>query len=321
MIEQMPVIDDSKALDAYSQAVTAAAEKVGPSVAKIQVLRRDGTAGTGSGFVFTPDGFILTNSHVVSEAARIQVNFPNGLSLRADMVGDDPDSDLAVIRAHGSGLAAAELGDSKGLKPGQLVVAIGNPFGFEFTVTAGVISATGRSMRSASGRLMEEIIQTDAALNPGNSGGPLVNSRGEVIGVNTAVILPAQGLCLAIPVNTAKRIASRLMRDGRVRRGYLGLSGQNVRLSRELVGPAGPSTGAFVVSVEPYSPAARARVRPGDVVIGFDGEAVKDLDDLHRLLTEFEPGSRYKLIVLRDGRRLELDIEPVDIPEPIGGRG
>ncbi len=298
---------DAEILDAYSRAVIAAAERVGPSVVNIEARR-----GSGSGVVFTPDGFVLTNSHVVHGAARIGVTLADGRTLPADLAGDDPETDLAVVRIPAAGLAPAGLGDSAALHVGQLVIAIGNPYGFQTTVTAGVVSALGRSLRASSGRLIDDVIQTDAALNPGNSGGPLVTSAGEVIGVNTAVIRPAQGICFAIAINTAKFVAARLIKDGRVRRSYIGVAGQTVPLHRRLVRayalPA--ESGVLVASVEPGSPARRARLQEGDVVVGFDGHPVAAIDDLHRLLTDARVGVRTPLVVLRQAERIELTIVP-----------
>ncbi|MBY0524220.1 MAG: trypsin-like peptidase domain-containing protein [Gemmataceae bacterium] len=309
---------DGPLLDAYSQAVVAAAERVSPAVVNIEVRQRargrrghEGQ-GHGSGFLFTPDGFILTNSHVVHHAAHLEVTLNDGRKYPADRIGDDPDTDLAVVRVQAPDLKAATLGDSDGVRPGQLAIAIGNPYGFQFTVTAGVVSALGRSLRSRSGRLIDSVIQTDAALNPGNSGGPLVNSRGEVIGVNTAVILPAQGLCFALAINTAKFVATRLMRDGRIRRGRLGLGGQNVPLQRSLIRFYNLllETGVQVVSVEAESPAARAGVQEGDIIIGFDGQDVPNIDALHRLLTEKQVGVAAPLNVIRFPERLSLAVVP-----------
>jgi S1-C subfamily serine protease len=321
-----PVDPEIAALDAYSQVVVRAAEAVGPAVVNIEVRhrgRRQRAAqqaegremtGSGSGFVFAPDGFILTNSHVVHEAEQIEATFADGRQLKAEMVGDDPETDLAVVRVAANGLASARFGDSRNLRPGQLVVAIGNPYGFQFTVTAGVVSALGRSLRARSGRLIDNIIQTDAALNPGNSGGPLVSSRGEVVGVNTAMILPAQGLCFAIASSTAEFVASRLIKDGRVRRAYLGLAGQNVPLPRHLIRFHNLLTkgGVLVVSLEENSPAKKAGLQEGDVLVEFGGEKVTTVDDLHRLLTEGRVGIRVPLVVIRRSERLMLDVIPAE---------
>src|SRR6266576_1990342 len=311
---------DGELLDAYSQAVTRAAEQVGPAVVRVevrqQVERRGRTArevrGNGSGFVFTPDGFVLTNSHVVHDATRLEAAFPDGRRVRAELVGDDPDTDLAVLRVPPVSLTVAELGDSATLRVGQLVVAIGNPLGFQSTVTAGVVSALGRSFRSVGGRLIDDVIQTDAALNPGNSGGPLVDARGRVVGVNTAVILPAQGICFAVGINTAKVVTGQLIRHGKIRRGRIGVAGQNVPLLRLAQRALGTDTksGVLVTGVEPDSPAASAGVRAGDIVIGFDGQTVSGIDDLHRLLVTERIGARTTITVLRNADRLELPIVP-----------
>ncbi len=309
-------------LDAYSQAVTGAAEQAGPSVVSVDVRHRverrgrpsRNVPGQGSGFVFTPDGFILTNSHVVHDATRIEAGFPDGRRLRAELVGDDPDTDLAVLRVEPGALAVVELGDSGTLRVGQLVVAIGNPLGFESTVTAGVVSALGRSFRSVTGRLIDDVIQTDAALNPGNSGGPLVDSHGRVVGVNTAVILPAQGICFAVGINTAKVVTGQLIRHGKIRRGRIGVAGQNVpllRLAQRAHGLDGKS-GVLVTGVEPDSPAARAGVKTEDIIVGFDGKPVTGIDDLHRLLTADRIGAETTLLVLRNAERLELPIASVE---------
>lgn len=317
-------IADADLLDAYSRAVISAAEQVSPSVVNIDVSQRlpDQVAtaarslqevrGNGSGFVFTPDGFILTNSHVVHHATKMGVTLSDGRSCVATLVGDDPDTDLAVIRIDAPRLVPARLGESHTLQVGRLVIAIGNPYGFQCTVTAGVVSALGRSLRSRSGRLIDDLIQTDAALNPGNSGGPLVTSQGEVIGVNTAVILPAQGLCFAIAINTAKFVAGRLMRDGKIRRSYIGVAGQNVALPRRLVRfhDLPSESGVLVVSCEPGSPAQRAGVLEGDVVIGYGTQTIAGIDDLHKLLTEEQVAVQASLTVIRRAEKLQLEITP-----------
>ena len=324
MNEELALGPDQDVLDAYSRAVTGAAERVGPAGVSVEVRHRVARAGRGrrerevpghgSGFVFTPDGFILTNSHVVHDATRLDAAFADGSRLRAELVGDDPDTDLAVVRTEPHGAAVAALGDSGRLRVGQLVVAIGNPLGFESTVTAGVVSALGRSFRSVTGRLIDDVIQTDAALNPGNSGGPLVDSAGRVVGVNTAVILPAQGICFAVGINTAKFVAGHLIREGKIRRGRIGVAGQNVplvRLARRAHGLDG-KTGVLVTGVEPGSPAQRAGIETGDIVVGFDGKAVTGIDDLHRLLVTERIGARTTITVLRRADKLELAIVPAE---------
>lgn len=309
-------VADTMLLDAYSQAVISASEQVSPSVVKIEVQSSKKVPSAGSGFVFTPDGFILTNSHVVHDAKQIRVVFPDGQQYGADRVGDDPQTDLAVLRITAPHLIPISWGDSKSLKVGQLVVAIGNPYGFQCTVTSGVVSALGRSLRSKSGHLIDNVIQTDAALNPGNSGGPLVTSRGEVVGVNTAVILPAQGICFAIAINTAKYVAGRLIKDGKIRRSFIGVAGQNVPLHRRLVRwhnlPV--ESGIFVVSIENGSPAQKAGVREGDILIGFNDQTVPDIDALHRILTESQLGVRATLEILRGTEKIALDIVPTESP-------
>lgn len=314
---------DHEWLDPYSKVVTSAAEKVNPSVVNIDVIHRlkkssasripPENRGSGSGFIFTPDGYILSNSHVVHGADFIRVTSFDGSEYDADLVGDDPDTDLAVIRISSfPKLAAATLGNSKNLKPGQLVIAIGNPFGFQYTVTAGVVSALGRSFRAATGRLIDNVIQTDAALNPGNSGGPLINPRGEVVGVNTAIIQPARGISFAIAVDTAKFVAGRLIKEGKIRRGYLGIAGQNVPLHRRVVRfyKLVKETGILVISVEPRSPAEKAHVLAGDIILGFDQFPVSSIDELHKILTEKNPGASAKLRVLRRQEIFDILIEP-----------
>ena len=305
-------LNDAVLLDAYSLAVIQAVEAVGPAVVKIDIERRGG----GSGFIFTPDGFVLTNSHVVSEAQRITATLVDGRAYRADLVGDDPDTDLAVLRIDSPQASWASLGDSRAIRVGQVAIAVGNPYGFQHTVTAGVVSALGRSLRARSGRLMDDIIQTDAALNPGNSGGPLVTTRGEVIGVNTATILPAQGLCFAIASNTVRFVASRLIRDGRIRRSYIGVAGQNVPIPRRLARAheLELSSGVLVVSIEERSPAAAAGLRDGDVIVELAGEPVAGIDELHRHLTDERIGAATTLTVLRGVERRQLTVVPAESP-------
>jgi S1-C subfamily serine protease len=310
--------NDAALLDAYSTAVAGAAEKASPSVVNIRVYQSrqaapDRPTGGGSGFLFTPDGFILTNSHVVHGASKTVVTLLDGRRFEADLIGSDPDTDLAVVRIGATGLTPAQLGDSRAVRVGQVAIAIGSPYGFEYTVTAGVVSALGRSLRSVSGRLIDDVIQTDAALNPGNSGGPLVNTRGEVIGVNTAMILPAQGICFAIAANTAKYIAGRLIKDGRINRGYIGLAGQNIVLPRPLIRfhHLEADTGIRVVSVEPGSPAEKAGVREQDLIVAYGGRPVAGTEDLQRVLSEAPPDAPSSVTVVRGSEKQSLDIVPV----------
>src|SRR6266576_417442 len=315
---------DDELLDAYSRAVSGVVERLSPAVVSVEVQHRrrgrsargDRGGGHGSGFVFTPDGFILTNSHVAHGAARTDVAFADGRRLRAELVGDDPDTDLAVLRVDSAPQAAAPLGDSAALRVGQLVIAIGNPLGFQSTVTAGVVSALGRSFRSVSGRLIDNVIQTDAALNPGNSGGPLLDSRGPVVGVNTAVILPAQGICFAVAVSTVKLVVGQLIAYGHVRRARIGVGGQNVSLPRlavrahRLIQPSGVP----ITTVEGGSPAARAGLQVGDIIVAFDGQPVHGIDDLHRLLTGDRIGATTNVVAVRKAERLELSITAAETP-------
>jgi len=304
---------DSELLDAYSRAVVSAVDAVGPSVVHIEAGR-----GGGSGVVFTPDGLILTNDHVVDGAATLKAVFADGRTLAADLVGRDPDTDLAVLRVGiGTSLPWITLADSRALRVGQIAIAIGSPFGFQHSVSAGIVSALGRSLRARSGRLMDDIIQTDAALNPGNSGGPLVSTRGDVIGINTAMIPAAQGLCFAIPSNTAVHVASKLIRDGRVRRSRIGVAGQSVRVPRAIARELHLTTaaGVAVASVEPASPAARAGLREGDVIVAFAGTAVTAVDDLQRVLTDEQVGITAPITILRDWQRRDVMVTPVDSGE------
>jgi S1-C subfamily serine protease len=323
VLESIRPQKDADILDAYSRAVISAAERVSPSVAKIEVTQtsnrsRNGEPrqqhGSGSGFVFTPDGLVLTNSHVVHGASRMELSLPDGRRFPAQLIGDDPATDLAVLRIDAPNLTAVPLGDSQKLRVGQLAVAIGNPYGFQYTVTAGVVSALGRSLRSYSGRLIEDVIQTDASLNPGNSGGPLVSSDGHVIGVNTATIMGAQGLCFAIGINTAKFVAMRLLQQGRIRRAYIGVEAQTVPLHRRIIRfyNLPNETGVIVLAAENGSPAHKAGLREGDVIIAFNAQSVAGVDDLHRLLTEAHVGARGSIVILRGTERRELEIVPAE---------
>jgi S1-C subfamily serine protease len=312
---------DYSLLDEYSRAVVGAVERVASAVVNIEIQQRSkgqprDIAGSGSGFIITPDGFILTNSHVVHSATRIVVNLSDGRDCSAQLIGDDPDTDLAVIRIDAPQLAHVRLADSESLRVGQVAIAIGNPLGFQASVTAGVISALGRSMYSQSGRLIDNIIQTDAALNPGNSGGPLVSSAGEVIGVNTAMIRPAQGICFAIASNTAKLVAGWLIRDGRIRRSYIGVAGQNVPLHRRVIRfynlPL--ETGVLAVSVEKGSPAEHAGLREGDVIVAFDERPIGTIHELHKMLVSEQIGVPARLLIIRHTEKLELSILPAESP-------
>ena len=300
---------DVELLDAYSRAVIHSVDTVGPAVVRI-----DASDARGSGVIFTPDGFVLTNHHVVDGRARISATLPDGRSLGAVLVGRDADSDLAVLRVDGSALPWARLGDSRRVRVGQVAVAIGNPYGFDHTVTSGVVSALGRSLRSRNGRLMDDIIQTDAALNPGNSGGPLVTTSGDVIGINTAMIPAAHGICFAIASNTVRFVASRLIRDGRIRRSFIGVAGQQTPIPRALARAyqIAAASGVLASTIEPGSPASAAGMKEGDVILAFAGVPVSGVDDLHRLLTEDRIGQVTDITVLRRGRREALAISPAE---------
>lgn len=317
--------DETEIFDAYSQAVIQAAENISPAVVYIDIAQAADAsgpvesrvmrpAGSGSGFIFTPDGYVMTNSHVVHGAGEINVTTNDGRRMRAELIGDDPDTDLAIIRVIGNGLPTAPLGDSQRIRVGQLVIAIGNPFGFQCTVTAGVVSALGRSLRSRSGRLIDNVVQTDAALNPGNSGGPLVNSRGEVIGVNTATIMPAQGLCFAIGINSAKLVAGYLMHDGRITRGWIGIAGQNTALQRRVSRFHGlaVTSGVTIAAIEPESPAARAGLLPGDILVALGDASIGGIDDLQRVLTADCVGATLPMMLLRGTEKLRLEIVPTE---------
>ena len=315
-------LPDDQLLDAYSQAVVQAVEGVAPAVVSIDVRHRGqkpgrrsrAHAGSGSGFVFASDGLILTNSHVVEGATEIDVRLSDGRDCRADLIGQDPDTDVAVLRISATELTAAPFGDSSVLRPGQLVIAIGNPYGFQHSVTTGVVSALGRSLRARNGRLIEHVIQTDAALNPGNSGGPLVTSAGRVVGVNTAIIAGSQGLSFSVPISTVMTVLPSLLRDGRVRRGYLGIAGQDVPLLRRVtrfhrLAQAG---GVLVISIEANGPAHAAGVREGDIIVGLDAQQVASIDDLHRLLSVERIGTTGTLSLLRGAERMDVPVGIAD---------
>jgi S1-C subfamily serine protease len=308
-------LEDSELLDSYSRTIAAVVNRVAPSVVNIRAEGVGRNGGTGSGFLIAPDGFILTNSHVVRGAVRLEVSLHDGRVVPAQLIGDDPDTDLAVIRVDALGLQHVRLADSAKIRVGQIAVAIGSPYGFQQTVTAGVVSALGRSMRAESGRLMDDIIQTDAALNPGNSGGPLVNSVGEVIGVNTAVILPAQGICFAIASNTAQFVTGWLIKEGRIRRSAIGVAGQNVPLHPRVVRfhRLERNGGVLVTEIEPGSPAAIAGVRVGDTIVGFQGQPVATIDELHGRLTAREIGVPSPMMLLRGTEKLFVTLVPREL--------
>lgn len=316
---------DMALLDAYSQTVVRVTQQVSAAVVHLQVRKKQTPnarpargnegAGTGSGFIISTDGFIVTNSHVIGGAEQIDATLPDGRAFRAQVVGDDPATDLAVVKIDGENLSPIAFGESNRLQVGQLAIAIGNPFGFQYTVTAGVVSALGRTLRSQSGRLIDDVIQTDAALNPGNSGGPLVDSNGRVIGVNTAVILHAQGLCFAVAGDLAKFVVGKLILEGKVKRGYLGISAQSVPLPPKWTQTLQLSTqgGVQIQGVEPDGPAAHSGLRPGDVLVQFDGKPLGTLDDLHKILDEQSIGRPAKLWVLRDGGLTNVSVVPSEL--------
>ena len=318
---------DAALLDSYSAAVTAAVARVAPAVAHVGVRRRRGSRGArsegaGSGFLITPDGYLLTNSHVAGGAVGIEVVLADGRRASAEIVGDDPDSDLALLKVAASDLAWCRLGDSARVTVGQIAIAIGSPYGFQHTVTAGIVSALGRSMRAQTGRLLDNVLQTDAALNPGNSGGPLVDARGEVIGVNTAVILPAQGICFAIAASTAERVAIALIREGRVRRGWLGLGGETVPVLRRVVRhfDLAHETGVRVQSVERGSPASVAGIAVGDVIVALDDAPIANVDALQKGLAGDAIGRALQVVILRGNRRIMLDVVPSERVTGVPGR-
>lgn len=319
-----PAYEDIELLDAYSDAVTSVFDAVSPAVVHLGVRqeitgpggRRVEGMGSGSGVLITPDGYLITNNHVVEQASRIEVALSDGRVLPGTLVGTDPATDLAVVRAGGTGLPTAALGDSERLRPGQIAIAIGNPLGYQTTVTAGIISALGRTLRSESGALIENVIQTDAALNPGNSGGPLVDSRGRVVGINTAIIQYAQGICFAVPINTARWVAGLLIKEGRIRRMYLGLTGQTRPIARRWVyeHQLSASTGIFVQQVMPGSPVSRAGVYPGDLIVALDEKPTATFDDLHRATTRLQPGVPVSLRLLRGTELITTRLVPEEAP-------
>ncbi len=316
-----PTPQDGQLLDEYSKTVVGVSETLSPSVVQLKVQsknratrgrRRGSPQGSGSGFILSSEGYVVTNSHVVHQADKITVHLVNGRVYPAHLIGDDPATDIALLKIEADKLQAVRMGDSDQLRVGQIAIAIGNPYGFEHTVTTGVVSALGRSLRSRTGRLIEDVIQTDAALNPGNSGGPLVNSQGEVIGINTAVILPAQGLCFAVASNTAAYVLSELIRSGEVRRAMLGIAGQTTRLSKTLRENLGieQSHGILVHQLMADAPAYNREFQEDDVLIKLGGESMEGIDQLHRLLTEKFIGERLEAVVIRKGRLANITVIP-----------
>nr|WP_294557616.1 trypsin-like peptidase domain-containing protein [uncultured Rhodopila sp.] len=312
----MPLDSVNQELDPYSAQVVHAFDRVGPAVVHVTAFARDGrSAGQGSGVIFTPDGYVLTNSHVAAKAFRLQASLTDGQTFDAALVGDDPATDIAVLRLSGAGHPHAELGVSAALRVGQLVVAIGNPLGFTCTVTAGIVSALGRTLRTRAGGLLDSVIQTDAPLNPGNSGGPLVSGAGLVVGINTAMIAPAQGICFAIGIDTAIWVATRLMRDGRVRRSRLGVSAQTVPIGTRIRRFHGlqQASGVMVSEIAPDGPGKLAGLQAGDVLVSFDGIPLTGVDDLHRALTAERAAVAVPLDLLRRAEKLTLQVTPAEI--------
>lgn len=308
---------DDELLDSYSNTISAVARRIAPSVVNVRVTSKNGRAGGGSGFVIAPDGFILTNSHVVQAATELEITLHDGRAYPARIVGTDPETDLAVIRIDALDLHHARFANSASIRVGQITVAVGSPYGFSQTVTAGIVSALGRTMRSERGRLMDDIIQTDAALNPGNSGGPLLNSAGEVIGVNTAVILPAQGICFAIASNTAHLVAGWLIRDGRIRRSSIGFAGQNVPLHPRVVRfhDLPVKSGVQVTEISQGSPAAVAGLKGGDIIVGFKGQPVATIDELHKRLVASEIGVTSPIMIIRGKEKIFLIVTPGELKD------
>ncbi len=316
---------DNSLLDSYSNTVVSVSKTVSKAVVHIRVKKivqgqrqsrnRQDPFGTGSGFIISTDGYIVTNNHVVNNTEKILVTLPDGRELEAKLIGQDPPTDIAVIKIYADNLHIVSFGNSDGLQPGQIAIAIGNPLGFQCTVTAGVVSALGRTLRSESGRLIDDVIQTDAALNPGNSGGPLVDSTGNVIGVNTAVIMRAQGLCFAVSSNIAQFVAGKLIMDGKVRRGFIGIAGQSVRLSQRMINynSLRNTTGIYVAEVNHYKSLDNSKLAVGDIIVEFNGNTVSSIDDLHKLLDENTIGKKSELSVLRKGIKQVINITPVEL--------
>lgn len=312
-----PISPDRSLLDAYSESVSSAVNRASPAVIHLEVRGKEAPGGSGSGFFISPDGYALTNSHVVHGAREVRVALADGRRLPAHLIGDDPHTDLAVVRVQATDVAHLELANSDHIRPGQIAIAIGSPMGFQQTITAGIVSALGRSLRAQSGRAIDNIIQTDASLNPGNSGGPLIDTQGHVIGVNTAIIRPAQGICFAIASNIARWVAGWLIKEGRVRRSFIGVAGQTVPLLRKLVLAYRiyTDTGVLVSQVEPDGPAARSGLREGDIILSFDDAAVPRVETLHRVLTADRIGRNVALRILRGVELLTLTVQPVEMPE------
>lgn len=307
------VSNDEEILDAYSRAVSFAAKSASDSVVHIIVQKKKQPApGSGSGFIISSDGYIVTNNHVVEGAASIQVILTNGIALRAQLIGTDPSTDIAVLKIHEYGLKSLQFADSKALQPGQIAIAIGNPMGLQFTVTAGVVSALGRSLRASNGRLIDDIIQTDASLNPGNSGGPLLNSAGQVIGVNTAIINGGQGLCFAVSSNLAAYVAGKIIMEGKVRRAYLGIAGNTVNLTERMIATnrLTTKTGVYVSEVNTEAPALNENIKVGDIIVAFNDLPVAGIDDLHNKLSGEMIGEYVVLQVLRSGYKKEITVMP-----------
>ena len=317
--------NDAELLDAYSKTVVNAAKEASDAVVQIKVKkkssgrfvrgRRRQPFGGGSGFIISSDGYIVTNSHVVNNTERIEVVLQDGRQFIASLIGDDPTTDIAVVQINAENLSSVSFGNSDNLQVGQLAIAIGNPYGFQYSVTAGVVSALGRTLRSESGRLIDNVIQTDAALNPGNSGGPLVNSQGKIIGVNTAVILPAQGICFAVASNLAEYVVGKLIMEGKVRRGFIGIGGQTLRFNKRLISrlQLNVKSGILVQSIEADGPSYNSELEKGDVIIGFEDKLINSIDDLHRFLDEQSIGKKVKLIILRTGEQKKVNVIPVEL--------